>query len=454
MTTVDTEDPRLHEALYSNATRALGHLHWFLLHATEKLESLVCEHRPVNDFAGMTLTQTFITDLGPVAGLDPIRWWVSQGETNLESLATRTDVSYGAAQRLFKAAELQKNAIDALPRSYDDLLAAVRLFADRHAADIRTLLTYAEDLHAKDELAPAILFSHDVWGSTRQSDRMIPLDGRLPDDRDLNDALTEIACGFRDRTMYAIDRARCDRLGDLADAFPEEVLSVEDEDLFPQASHEVFDEFMTYFLMLRDSLRRIHSAIEQQRNVEQLLYDEAFWRAVIEKTRHATRAEEPTWDLKVALPFWGCPKKDRENAKRKFSEQVAAFANATGGVFIVGINDTSRAIIGVEELEDKRKFTREVLDAAFTRSGFVVMQQVVMANDAGEDRVCLIVVVAQTADAIVMQTAEGDPYCPVRKETGLARVAVSQIEEEKEAVRVTNYRFMTNLHTWVGADGV
>src|SRR5258706_14027617 len=66
----------------------------------------------------------------------------------------------------------------------------------------------------------------------------------------------------------------------------------------------------------------------------------------------------------------------------------------------VGVKNTSRALVGVADMENRVRYTREVLDGCFGRSvDFVALQQVVVPDDNGHEQTCLAIVVAQTDDA-------------------------------------------------------
>ncbi len=448
---VDTDDPAAHEALLTDAATKLGRMHWYLLHALEAFEARTWSRNPQSpDTNERFITyRPKLTAFGRSAGLDPIKWWVAQGESNLAELDLRTREAYDAAQPLLKAAELLLD-ISALPDSYDGIIERLRAFADTHEPKVASLIRYTEWLHERDTFAPAILFSHDVWGSTRRSDRMIDLQGLPNTNKDLIAQLTLIVFGFRDWMMFTVDHVRLEVMGEMFDAMGEDApASVPEDRVLAQTGYECFDAFKTYLHEIRDSLRAIDSAIHRQYAANDIIYSESFWRAFIAKARAKTRTEDQLWHFKEALPFWDIGSKSaRGRGKLKFCEQIAAFANTSGGVLVVGVRDADRVVVGVPELEDKRKFTREVLDHQFSDSDFVVLQQVVVNDDCEAEQTCLVVIIRQTADPLVMNSGKG-PYCAVRKETGLDRVPPTEVREAKQALRVSNHRFLADLKTWV-----
>jgi hypothetical protein len=59
------------------------------------------------------------------------------------------------------------------PESYDDLQAPLDGLADKHAKEIDVLHEYVRWLSTRDVMAPKILFTYRVWGSSRMAKRWI-----------------------------------------------------------------------------------------------------------------------------------------------------------------------------------------------------------------------------------------------------------------------------------------
>jgi len=446
---IDPDDPKTHAALMTPSATTLGRVHWHLLRAIGQFEACAIDREPVEPLGRFAITRSVRTPFGQTAGLDPIQWWVSQGEDSLAELTSRTAAAYSAAQPLLKAAERLRD-ISALPKTYQAIVTRMATFADSEASHIAAVLEYSLWLRARHEFAPAMLFSHDVWGSTRRADRMIDLKGRSDEDPDLLRELTLIVFGFRDSMMPTLRLVRNRVMSDLYDSDPDMAVDevAAESRVILQTGYEIVDAFTTYLRELRDSLRAIDRAIELQIATNDLIYDDSFWQAFITRARALALSERQHWDFKEALPFWdGVSKPERDREKQKFCEQVAAFANAAGGVLIVGIRDADRVVVGVSDLENKLKFTREVLDGCFGHSQFVIMHQVLLDHPAEGSTSCLVIIIQQHRDALIFGAVTGS-YCPIRKETGLCRVPPAEVEEAKRAVRVTNHRFLVDLKGW------
>ncbi len=113
------------------------------------------------------------TEFGREVGRDEINWWVFKKGPNLDELRQQTEKALGAAQTLKKAAEALK---ESRPETYEELLAILRGFADSHGKEIEVLHEYVRWLSIRDVLAPKILFTYRVWGSTRMGVRSVDVD--------------------------------------------------------------------------------------------------------------------------------------------------------------------------------------------------------------------------------------------------------------------------------------
>jgi len=121
---------------------------------------------------GVRFVQPVRTDFGQEVGSDEIDWWVNKRETDPALLQVRTKEALEAARRLKSEAAKLKGFE---PRTYEDLLIRLRTFVEENRAEVAVVYQYARWLYDRDPLAPVILFTYRVWGSTRLSDRMISL---------------------------------------------------------------------------------------------------------------------------------------------------------------------------------------------------------------------------------------------------------------------------------------
>jgi hypothetical protein len=309
------------------------------------------------------------TEFGEEVGRDEINWWVFKKETNLDELRQQTERALNAAQTLKKAAHMLK---ESRPETYENLLAILRGFADHHAKEVDVLHQYVRWLSARDVLAPKILFTYRVWGSTRMGDRLVDVDAtpleKLTPDNILR--YTEIVLGLYSSGLYTVDKAHYEVGADIWSSIEgTEAMDQEIEIPMPRvvrrASRMTFDECATYFTCVRDSLRNVLLDIDtfiEERNV---LGSDSFWRAFVSKAIQTKKTETQLWDFKETLSMWRMANgPEKERAKVTFAEDVASVANARGGVLVIGITDR-REIVGIgvdpHEVETRLKVAREVL---------------------------------------------------------------------------------------------
>jgi hypothetical protein len=214
-----------------------------------------------------------------------------------------------------------------------------------------------------------------------------------------------------------------------------------------------FEECAEYFEFIRDSLRNILFDIEKLVEQRDFVNDEAFWRAFIEKAIRTPKAESQLWDFKETLTMWHVDKNhERDQAKVTFAEDVASFANARGGVLVIGVTD-KREIVGIgtgRKLEDKLKFAADVLSKHLDYPREIArLRQVVLAGKDGTGKICLVVVIAQACEPVGVHDGEGHYTYPIRRETGLTRVPRDEILTPKIHMKSDNYDFLRELYQFI-----
>src|SRR5581483_654628 len=166
-----------HEALFSPAVLKFGAIHWMLWRSAHLMDSRRWKEVPVG-IGRFTTTEW--TSLGKEIGTDEINWWVFKREKDADELREATERVLTYVDTLKRDA---KKLTNYRPDSFGQLLASLRDFADSHAAEAEALNTYVLFLQARDPMAPRILFTYRVWGSTRMSDRsMDDLKNEMPEE--------------------------------------------------------------------------------------------------------------------------------------------------------------------------------------------------------------------------------------------------------------------------------
>ena len=189
-----------HDLLYNPPVLQLGAFHWHVLKAANALEKR--GHRFVESHGGFGRPE--LTELGKEVGRDEINWWLTKKENNIEGLRTRTAAVLEGVQTMKKDFDAMKKSDP--PESYPGLLTSLREFATSHAAEIGRLYEYVVWLERRHELAPTILYTYRIWGSTRASDRWIEIDEKDAITSELTKMLAETVLGLRLRNLCTYDR--------------------------------------------------------------------------------------------------------------------------------------------------------------------------------------------------------------------------------------------------------
>lgn len=254
-----------HEILYSGNSLTLGKIHWNILKADTEFERRSKTETPDDDFKEFRQAEESFTEFGKEAYGHEIHWWVYKQETDFEDLKSRTESTLNSLQKLKEdAVDLDQSFI---PADYNELISRIKTFTDEHETEINNLYEYVIFLRNKDVLAPTILFSFDVWGSTRLSDRTIKITkDDIDEDLDRVKLCTDIVLGIRYGCYPTISSVHSDMDYELYSRLdPEEYQkghTVDKRELLIRISRLVLGELEIYFENIRNSLRMILKEIE------------------------------------------------------------------------------------------------------------------------------------------------------------------------------------------------
>jgi Putative DNA-binding domain len=433
---------------FSRPMQMLGEIHWHLLRAThfEKEQQSVKGGSLVDILEEMAHSgREFIGD--------EIHWWVFNKETDLEKLEEEV-------RRALDAAHVLKKDSEALgskePGTLSDLHELLKRFADDHSKEIDALHRFVLWLASRDRLAPAILWTYRVWGSTKRANRELGFDvsEAQPSAAKIKE-MASIVLGFLSEGHPVESVAESELSSEMYDSgdFEGEEIHVDETRLIRRASGLAFFECAEYFECIRHSLRNVLLDITKFTKEADFANHDDFWQAFIEKATRTPKAETQLWDFKETLTMWHVNKEpERTKARVTFGEEVAAFANARGGVLIIGVTD-KREIVGVgsgRELENRLKDAADVLPKYIDYPRHVwELRQIVIPGKDSTSTVCLVVVVSQACEPVAVHDGERSYTFPVRRETGLARVRRDEILRAKGDVKTDNLRFLGEVYRFV-----
>jgi hypothetical protein len=229
-----------------------------------------------------------------------------------------------------------------------------------------------------------------------------------------------------------LDRAAGDYYSDFDTQMPE--FSISEETLVPSVANFVLGECAEYFAFLRDSLRRILSTIETWQQSQTEFESEAYWRRFVEIAT-ATALQEPEYfDFKQTIDFWHRPKGEPKNkAKFEFCKDIAAFANAGGGVLLVGVTD-DRDVVGIDAGLDLESCTKSLYDAEAkhlrSSNGLIRTIEFSVDNANGSPATCLAILVPEASVPISVDL-DGAHHYPIRKGPGKIAGSHQQVADGK-----------------------
>ena len=445
-------DNEVNEVLFSDPTLMLGEIHWALLKSASAMDSK--RWNVIEATIGCTYEDT---DFGKEVGMDEIHWWIFEKETDVDELLANTEWTLKAAHALKNASAKLKGRE---PDSYRGLLMTLRDFAEQHRAEIDSLHGYVGWLMNRDVMAPRILFTYRVWGSTLMSDRRIDVEGEENARSDISklQTLTEIVLGVRQGRHLVYDNVYNEIGLEIYESVEPGEMSGNAEFVVPEnyvlrrTGYEVYENCETYFTEIRASLRNIVVDIGKFKEQRDLFQSDKFWREFITKARNVKTSEPQLWDFKETLTMWHVKNDpERRAAKVIFAEDIASFANVSGGVLIVGVND-KREIVGIgqdHELENRLKFARDVIAQYIKYDREIVTFRQVAIGERGKEKNCLIVVVSQACEAVAVSDGLGRYSYPVRRETGISREDPGDVPVRKLYLKSDNRDFMHQLKQFI-----
>jgi hypothetical protein len=202
------------------------------------------------------------TSFGSEVGGDIPRWWIFAREKRVQELSRDTRRILPAAQVLVRSAE--KLGFE-VATTYANIIDQLGRFLRRYSNEIEILEEYVDSLAAKDELAPAILFSYAVWGSTTRGDRSLRSCTR--EEFEMLRLAGELALGIRVGILPPLLAQYIELLEEVLgsnDAMDnKDFISIPTDRLLYLTQMRIRENLVVYFTKLRDSLRHIDTLSQE-----------------------------------------------------------------------------------------------------------------------------------------------------------------------------------------------
>ena len=436
------------DVLFVGSSYILGKIHWYLQKADTEMRKKVFVQ--VDKSRRFDINPILLTDFGNDVGFDYIYWWIFKKESNIEELLKRTNDVLIASQILKEDSVLLKQKY--VPVDYSDLIRELKDFVEKHKKEIDELYDFVKWIYTKDMLAPCILLTDRGWASSDLGDREVEIvSNTIDEDIEKVKECTEVALGLRIKSIYVFIKVYWDETRKIGESFDPEYqspISVPNKEIIRQTSGIVLENLATYFKSIRDSLRNIILEISKYKSQSELLYSSIFWKSFVIKAMDITY-ENQLWDFKTTFQMWQTKNDVQNKYKFDFSEDIASYANANGGILIVGISDSiPRKIIGIQHLEEKLTFTKSVISKYISyNTDFVHFQPIKMLNNDGIEKDCLIIAISQTKEVISVKDVNTKMVAyPKRFETGKQRIDYDSIKSEKKDLLRDNHNYISTLY--------
>ena len=185
--------------------------------------------------------------------------------------------------------------------------------------------------------------------------------------------------------------------------------------------------------------------IKKFERTQSLLNSDHFWIKFIKKILN--KEETHFWDFKQTLAMWEGDKTKREEFQIKFCESVASFANANGGVIIIGITDKKpRKIVGISNLENRMESIRKTIMRWITYiEAFFTIKEFKLKDEQDLEKSCLILAIKETKKPISVKHKDKRVSFPQRLETGHDYQDLETLILLKKDIRSDNYHFLDYL---------
>ncbi len=200
--------------------------------------------------------------------------------------------------------------------------------------------------------------------------------------------------------------------------------------------------------------RNLDMDINKYRLQKSLIYNEDFWIKFVRKSMEDNRIETELWDFKQTLDLWKIKEiQELNKSKIKFCQQIASFANNQGGVLIIGISDKiPRNIIGLDydSLENRVTDLKNLIKRRTKyNENFVNIQQIKLKDKNNIEKICLIIVIAQTIKVIGVLRDDGSYIYKKRIGTSSKTVNPEEIRESKQTMYSDNFDYLLYLKSYV-----
>jgi len=444
-----------HSRLQGTKAVILGEIHLILEQAdceTEKGRPQPVD--PSRDVEAFTLEELRHSPLEEGIGLDAIRWWVTKRDSNPEELLARTEQIIPVVGRVKESA--QKIRIDI--KSYEDIIDNIVEFSERNEKDLASILAYVEWLRERATLAPLILYDYRSWGTTRLSEQRARTGNQLVRDSDSLLKCTEIVVGLRrlGYTIHDVDVEMIDEIFSSARDMDAPPPLPQMEAVLTRTAYKVRHRLFDYLDCLQRAMRNVVVEIKTLQEDDAEAENPEFWSDFI-KWSSEQPVETELWDFKATLDIWHVPGDKKAEADLELAEDVASFANARGGVIIVGVtNKEPRQIVGIGQnrLEERIIAAKESIMRHVDRPvDFIRICVVPLILGGKGELTCLALAIKRTSAPVGVRDQTRRFAYAFKIAAGKQRLTWEAVMETKKDLSTERFAFIPDLRMRFAASG-
>ena len=436
------------DTLSDEVYRKVGEIHSRILLADNLLEDK--QKIPVDRTVEFDLSSVSYTPFGEATIGDFTGYFLSNNVETLIDFMERLDALHPYLDRLKRDSKKLMESYNV--SNYQELINQIKKFFLEHEDDINELLTILKYLEEIDELAPALFYTYPQSSSSQASDRHLSIKTKADAER-LIERSADLVSGIYSRygpTYYAV---RSELESDYAEsADPEQVqhVSVPANSILVRTSRKALVELATYFEKIRVCCEHIQSSISGLCDGS-ILSNVQFLEMFVQKAKDKVLSETTLWDFKQTFPVWNV---SNIQNREKFALKVASYANNKGGILIAGITD-DRKVIGVPDIEERDKQTRDLVDNYLENPTHGVdVATISLPNEDGVKVSCLLILIPQNCEPTSVTKRDGTVVYPYRAGVETKYKTLAEITVNKTEILNNNFRLARDLINFVYRNGV
>lgn len=133
--------------------------------------------------------------------------------------------------------------------------------------------------------------------------------------------------------------------------------------------------------------------------------------------------------------------------KDQFAEKVGGFANAEGGIIIIGIGDNKpRKIIGLEKIEDGSINVNKIIgNRTNIKLSSCKIREIQIKTNKDESKSCLFLFIPQTKEVVEVINVDDTVSIPLRLGLEVLKKTSKEITKSKKKIYLNNFDHINRI---------